>query len=243
MSNRRILKKKLARAQAEAEAESRTETARDAPSAPAAPASILSERRPLSLPSTRFHLEDLIKGRTFGLQSVFSQHGNDTIRQHAAKIDVEMHYQERSNWCWAAVSSFCARALNRPRGQVPLCLIVNRVLQRFDCCTNTGEEVNKQAELSSGLRAVECSFNLAQGALSFDEILGHLKDEHPVIARFEFSKGGGHVFAIYGCTKGPEQLLHIRDSWYGESNGVPHESLKRRYRNLDGSWTHTYLVT
>ena len=133
MSNRRILKKKLARAEVEAgaEAHSRSAEVPSAPATPAPPASILSARRPLSLPSTRFRLEDLLKGHTFGLQTVFSQHGTDTVRQQAAKLDVEMPHQKRSNWCWVAASAFCASALGREQRSWPLCKIANEALDRI----------------------------------------------------------------------------------------------------------------
>lgn len=247
MSNRRILKKKLARAEVEAgaEAHSRSAEVPSAPATPAPPASILSARRPLSLPSTRFRLEDLLKGHTFGLQTVFSQHGTDTVRQQAAKLDVEMPHQKRSNWCWVAASAFCASALGREQRSWPLCKIANEALDRIDCCSD--ESVNQPAPLSLGLKAVECAAGQQEGPFKseqFDLIEKHLKKEQPVIVRFQYDRSKkGHVFAIYSCTRGPELLVHVRDSWYGETNGIPYESLKHSYLSSSGLWTDTYLVT
>lgn len=239
MSNRRILKKKLARAKAD----SRTMTDLVVPAVPTAPPSILSERRSLCLPRTRFRLENVLNGRRFGVRSVLSRYGTDADEQHIAKLNVEMPCQERTNWCWAAASSFCAYALHRQRRHWSLCMIANVALQRTDCCTDTSDNVNLKAQLSIGLRAVECNAGRHVGAERFEQIEQHIKDEQPVIVRFGYSGGGGHVFAIYGCTWGAEQLVHVHDSLYGETNGIPYESLKHSYLNDAGTWTDTYLVT
>ena len=189
---------------------------------------------PRSVPEAK-----ILDGEAYG-GSLSSCDGSNPLRFYG-------EYQQRSNWCWAAVACMVADYYDSSgssgSGGNCQCGVVNAALGRSDCCGGdtfwSSSPCNTTGYLDVSLSIVG-HFAGMTGPLGIGTVQSEIGRCRPIGMRID--DGVGHFMAIYGY--GTDGSLYIADPWPGGASRV-------EYRNTGagsplpeygGSWTHSYLT-
>jgi hypothetical protein len=158
--------------------------------------------------------------------------------------DFEMERQQRSNWCWAAVSVSIARFFEED-SERKQCGIAG-ALRGLPCCQEFSRPCNRPDSLRRALVEVGRLDSMLEHPVKFDAIQKQIDEQLPVCVRFEWQGGPfrsfGHFAAIRGydvSAKGP--VVIVDDPFYGRSRRL-YKTILNAYQLSRGKWTHTYLV-
>ncbi len=145
-------------------------------------------------------------------------------------LGLTMEQQERTNWCWAAVSV----SVRRFRGQTVLtqCQQANLQLGRNSCCADP-DSCNLVGRLD---RAVLFE---SGGTMPFDDVRREIDNDRVVAVEVEWAGGGSHFVCIDGYNAaGAAPLLSVKDPLNGSSM-VPYDVLVSSYLG-EGSWKTSF---
>lgn len=181
-------------------------------------------------------------------------------------LTLSVPQQEQLNWCWAATTVGIAHYYD-PGSALTQCDVVQRKLDRTDCCvpenTSTPPECNVQSGLTLPLDEEGLHEVTYANRLSFDEIIAELEECRPVAVRVVWERGfgGGHFAVIAGYVRDESTTVSgdaaavadvfVEDSYFGNSLHT-YESFRRFYQTelqnedssqiQEGRWTHSYLM-
>ncbi|MET4455462.1 papain-like cysteine protease family protein [Bradyrhizobium sp. RT3b] len=147
-------------------------------------------------------------------------------------LDFHLEYQEKTNWCWAALALSVAKTYD-PSTPYSQCEIANGELDRVDCC-NQGKDdpCNVFGYLMSSLNRVDHfeKWNIRRPKKSKRlahqvrheiraEIRSEIDNGRPICARIVWKGGGAHFISIYGYAADTEfDAVAIADPWWGLSD-------------------------
>ncbi|MBK5290397.1 MAG: C39 family peptidase [Acidobacteriia bacterium] len=157
-------------------------------------------------------------------------------------LDFELQQQERSNWCWAAVTVSVLRFFS-PESQTRQCGIAHDELD-LRCCEDAERKCNQVRSLQPPLASIgRLRGEKRAEPLSFDEIRQEIDNGVPVCARIAWRSGGGHFVVISGYDILPKmgEVVIVDDPQAGRSR-LTYEGFLSRYKRI-GEWTHTYHLT
>ncbi|MBO2458296.1 papain-like cysteine protease family protein [Actinomadura violacea] len=113
----------------------------------------------------------------------------------ALRLDISMQAQEMSNWCWAASGDTVAAFMGKDYSQNQFCNLA------FDRSVNSSCP-NSQATLANdqtAFRKIGISpGNYVDGHLYYWAVTREIDARRPVIARIQWTSGGGHMEVLYG---------------------------------------------
>jgi hypothetical protein len=170
-------------------------------------------------------------------------------------VDFEIQYQQKTNWCWAALAVSVAKFYDTSFKHSQ-CDIANGELGRSDCCeTSKDDPCNVYGHLMSSLHRVEHfeewhvrrpskSKNLQEQIRRYvqTEIKQEIDDGRPLCGRIIWAGGGAHFLAIYGYATDSELSgVAIADPWWGLSD-LDWEDFPIRYRT-GAVYTDTYYTS
>ncbi|EFF88224.1 conserved hypothetical protein [Streptomyces sp. e14] len=149
-------------------------------------------------------------------------------------LNISMQQQENTNWCWSASGNtiaswfgykytqtqFCNAAFNRPQGS--------------SCPNNQATLEDDQTAfrwmgLSSG--------TVTSSAISYSSVQRQIDAQQPMMARIQWSSGGGHAEVLYGYDAS-KSWVYWGDPWPDDTryNWATYDYYRS---NSDFSWTHT----
>lgn len=170
-------------------------------------------------------------------------------------VALKVPRQERSEWCWAAVSVGVDRFF-RPDSTHCQCEIASSTLS-LQCCDGTQPAASNKCNTPHALNPVLGRYGLLAAApivkpLSFDQVCTEIDAGRPVCAliRWLDNQGQvtprGHFIALngYRVTPAQKQFVSITDPMYGSSevDFGQFSSDKGGYRDGRGVWFASFLV-
>lgn len=125
------------------------------------------------------------------------------------RLDIDMQAQQNTNWCWAAAGNTVAAYYGHSYSQNQFCnLAFNRALNS-GCPNNQATLANDQ----NAFRTIGISpGNYLNGYLSYSTIIRNIDAHHPVMARIQWTSGGGHMQTIYGYDQS-RSWVYWGDPW------------------------------
>jgi hypothetical protein len=159
-------------------------------------------------------------------------------------LGFQVERQEKSNWCWAAVS-LSIHKFFKPASARRQCGVAGALL-KLPCCGNFTRKCNEPESLTSALRHFARLNRVVQRVPEFGEIQTEINAGRPVCARFEWTtgafKGFGHFAVVCGFDAAlGGSVVIVEDPFYGRSRR-PYEQIVRSYQFNRGQWTHTYFI-
>jgi len=163
--------------------------------------------------------------------------------------------QEKSEWCWAAVS-MGVDLFFRPDSTHNQCEIASSALN-LQCCNGAQPASVDDCNKPHALHPVLGRYHLLAAdpivkPLEFDRVRGEIDAARPVCVLIKWLNNqgqvtdGGHFIAIngYRVTPAQKQFVSITDPMYGSSEIVFEEfiSSKGGYRDGRGVWFASFLV-
>ncbi|SFK48433.1 C39 family peptidase [Lysobacter sp. cf310] len=145
----------------------------------------------------------------------------------AGVLNVPLHMQEHSNWCWAASATMILQYHGRPLAQ---CTFVNKAFNINYACGNSTFYWNSPANQGNWNYYVDDHMNYYWGGMRFYQQNGYLSQadlqyrinaNKPFIMSWRWSNGGGHDVVVKGYSG---SYVYFNDPW-------------------DGSYTRTYAST
>lgn len=171
-------------------------------------------------------------------------------------LPAENTQQEHSQWCWAASSSCVLKVI---QGKTTAqCDIVNYEYDRTDACGNTTFDWNSPANqpipnLYGDTPSVEHIFAKYYGtttgqnsACTYAVINSEIDAGRPVIMRWGWNSGGGHLLVVYGYdSSNNTQQVNYMDPWPGEGTFLVTYAWVKSGNKNGGSthtWTHSLVL-
>jgi len=159
-------------------------------------------------------------------------------------LPIQVEKQERSRWCWAAIS--CS-ILNYYRKEIiEQAVFVNSLVRKHPVAKdqysekdNTNQNVNFKLEIA--LKKVNCFSHWTIGKPSFERIQFEINQGKPFCVRLEWFKGGAHYVLIKGYNLKNKTIL-IEDSLHDFSIHQ-FDTFPQNYCNGGAVWTETYWTT
>lgn len=158
-----------------------------------------------------------------------------------------MQNQLQSNWCWAAcacsISAFFSQTAPTPPWTQ--CNLVNKVLNRVDCCTNgSSKDCNKNCYAEQGLTQTKNFRSSLPGAASKQDIQNELTNGNPIMCEMHYIISGilyVHFVVIDGYNP-YTSFLSIKDPdpSVGPSQ-VLYDIFTSAYKGI-ATWSYTYYV-
>lgn len=154
-----------------------------------------------------------------------------------ADLQIDLIYQEQTQWCWAA----CMEMVFRKNGDLTTtrCKIANAAFDLQGCCSSPSSSLcNKPCPITNigtewqrwGYNSMFNAVAIAFNALKFD-----LDSGRPVEVGIKWGGGGGHAILITGWNEqNSVGYLTVNDPTYGKSQ-IEYQTLVSRY-NGTGSW-------
>ncbi|WP_327085308.1 C39 family peptidase [Nonomuraea sp. NBC_01738] len=106
--------------------------------------------------------------------------------------------QELSNWCWAATGNSVAAFYGHTYSQNQFCNLAFNRSMNSSCPNNQATLANDQTAFSKiGINPG----SYVNGYLSYNAIIREIDAERPIMARIQWTSGGGHMEVIYGYDK------------------------------------------
>lgn len=143
------------------------------------------------------------------LVSVFFLNLNSGHAQAAEKVlNVSAYNQEKSNWCWAAAGQAIIQYKKQYYTQ---CTLYKKGKNYSACTTNEQGSIYTQFD-----NMFEYANFTAMGGVIFQPagwsyITAQINLYRPLLARIEWSSGGGHFAVVKGYTDGTTDYVHWTD--------------------------------
>jgi hypothetical protein len=158
--------------------------------------------------------------------------------------------QERTNWCWAAVTVGIAQfgLPNTVQTQCELATSTMRYLkvinQTSSCgCINDG--CDRAVTLSVPLNITGIYRTMHSKAAKFEDIVNEISGRRPVACHIDWRipRHPGHFVAVGGARKHPEEgrRIYVFDP-DGTTDEPTYEDFINRYTEAGGKWDYTYLI-
>jgi len=144
-------------------------------------------------------------------------------------LDFALDVQRSAHVCWAAVAGAVA-AFYDPE---------TRWTQRAIIAQAFHADSNRFFYADRALKIVGNYAATVDGPLAFAELAGQIAQHRVVVARVQWSFGGGHLVALMGVSERREVL--VADPMHGPSV-CAHEALTSGEYLGWGKWTHSYLT-
>lgn len=168
-------------------------------------------------------------------------------------LDMEVHRQERSEWCWAAVSRSVELFFD-PSSELEQCQVVGRELHQA-CCGKLDKDQAKTCNIPETLDGPLSKLGWLEqgpnaGPMSFEAIQREIDQGRPVGVliswRADGKFTGGHFIVIAGylVTEAGVPYVSLRDPFFPASQ-MNYKSFcdkKGGYHDGEGIWSHHYVV-
>ncbi|ACU76290.1 conserved hypothetical protein [Catenulispora acidiphila DSM 44928] len=152
----------------------------------------------------------------------------------ANQLSITMQSQQYSNWCWAATGNTVASFYGYRYSQNQFCDMA------FGNSTNASCS-NSQASLANDQNAFErigiSPGNYVTGYLYYSSIIREIDAGRPVMARIQWSSGGGHMEVLYGYDQS-QSWVYWGDPWPSDDR-YNWGSYTYYVSNDSFSWTHS----
>lgn len=153
-----------------------------------------------------------------------------------------IQHQQQTEWCWAATTCSIS-AFFDPNTQWTQCKLVNAEFGRNDCCGNgSSNDCNQPWYPDKALNRTGNLQSCLAGAVSIDDIVKEIDNNHPINVVISWRGGGGHNVAIENYNY-VLNMVTLADPWPpgGSISILPLDTFKTAY-NGSGTWTSTYYV-
>ena len=157
-------------------------------------------------------------------------------------LDVPVVYQERSQWCWAAVSQSVLGYYGKEFEQCDIAEYTRSVATwhsfgSVHCCTGGCDHWNYIQGLAGSIEDILLQLGNLQthwyyGSLSRQEIAFEMEGGRPFIIRWGWTGGGGHFLVVHGLSGNG---VYYMDPLYGSMVGS--------FTHMLGSAHHTWTST
>jgi hypothetical protein len=157
--------------------------------------------------------------------------------------------QQRSNWCWAAVTASLAAFF----GTIPRrsqCEIAQAALMptlpQVNCCgADAGGACNIPWHLDGPLGAIGLLRERLDEVLPYDAVRDEIARELPPACRVAWQGGGAHFMVIAGWSvdqAGGTRYVQLHDPGNGAETDVVYDDLVVGYIQPGDRWTHSYVM-
>ncbi|MFF4771993.1 papain-like cysteine protease family protein [Microtetraspora fusca] len=150
------------------------------------------------------------------------------------RLDFTQQAQQYSNWCWAATGNSVAAWYGYDLSQNQFCnLAFNRAADSA-CPNNQATLANDQ----NAFRKIGISpGNYVSGYLTYAAIVREIDADRPIMARIQWTSGGGHMEVLYGYDKS-QSLVYWSNPW---PSSTRYNWTTYDYYVSNGSffWTHS----
>jgi hypothetical protein len=181
-----------------------------------------------------------------GIFTLLSLMGTISLLYSDVTLAVPEIFQEYSNWCWDASSQATLFYYNQYPSQ---CEIANYAWNTSRCCGGSDDfydrvkGCNKANWLYGNDGSVQgilanwgISSTAVDDARTWSECVQDLDNGSPVVMRFGWSSGGGHMLVLFGYISTGSYLEYM-DPWPGE--GYTTSLYTYVASSPDHDWTHT----
>lgn len=152
----------------------------------------------------------------------------------AKQLDITMQAQQYSNWCWAASGNTVATFYGYHYSQNQFCNMAFGNALNASCS-------NSQASLADDQTAFEqigiSPGNYVYDYLYYSSIIREVDAGRPVMARIQWSSGGGHMEVLYGYDQS-QNWVYWGDPWPSDYR-YNWGSYDYYVSNGSFSWTHS----
>ncbi|MEY9858863.1 hypothetical protein ABH935_004486 [Catenulispora sp. GAS73] len=152
----------------------------------------------------------------------------------ANQLNLTMQSQQYSNWCWAASGNTVAAFYGYNYSQNQFCDMAFGNSLNAPCS-------NSQASLADDQNAFQqigiSPGNYVTGYLYYSSIIREIDAGRPVMARIQWSSGGGHMEVLYGYDQS-RGWVYWGDPWPSD-NRYNWGSYNYYVSNGSFSWTHS----
>lgn len=155
---------------------------------------------------------------------------------HADILQLKQHYQERTQWCWAAVSESLLEAYGTPYGQSEIAEYGTDGENNWNWLSGTTSNPTRRGMdlILEHFGALETHF--VTDHLSSEDVAAAFAEKKPFVIRWEWSSGSGHFVVAHGIEN---DSIYLMDPW----NGPTINTYKWVDKGGDHVWTHTLLMT
>jgi Papain-like cysteine protease AvrRpt2 len=165
-----------------------------------------------------------------------------------ANLNFDIQKQEKTQWCWAAVtSSICGfyQDTNAPTQ----CALANQFLGAGeDCCqTDASDLCDVSFPVDIALNSLGHMVQPTLGVVSFEDLNSEItENQRPVVARITFSDfPASHFVVVIGCgiNANGAQMLKIADPSVAVGNfaSIEYSAFKNNYKP-SATWDRTYFT-
>ena len=152
----------------------------------------------------------------------------------ANQLNLTMQSQQYSNWCWAASGNTVAAFYGYNYTQNQFCDMAFGNSLNASCS-------NSQASLADDQNAFQqigiSPGNYVTGYLYYSSIIREIDAGRPVMARIQWSSGGGHMEVLYGYDQS-QNWVYWGDPWPSDDR-YNWGSYNYYVSNGSFSWTHS----
>lgn len=160
--------------------------------------------------------------------------GNAAANATTDQLNITMQSQQYSNWCWAASGNTVAAFYGYSYSQNQFCNMAFGNSLNASCA-------NSQASLADDQTAFDrigiSPGNYVTGYLYYSAIIREIDAGRPVMARIQWSSGGGHMEVLYGYDQS-QNWVYWGDPWPSD-NRYNWGSYIYYVSNGSFSWTHS----
>ncbi|MYR42351.1 papain-like cysteine protease family protein [Streptomyces sp. SID5910] len=149
-------------------------------------------------------------------------------------LNISMQEQENTNWCWSASGNTIASWFGYKYTQTQFCNAAFGRAQGGSC-------PNDQATLEDDQTAFRwmglSPGTVTSGVISYNAVQQQIDAKRPMMARIQWSSGGGHAEVLYGYDTS-KSWVYWGDPWPDDYryNWATYDYYRS---NSDFSWTHT----
>jgi hypothetical protein len=157
-------------------------------------------------------------------------------------LDVPVVFQERSKWCWAAVSQCVLGYYGKEYEQCDIAEYTRSVATwhsfgSVHCCTGGCDHINYMNGMAGSIEDILLQLGNLQthwfyGGLSRQNIAFEMEGGRPFIIRWGWTGGGGHFLVVHGLSG---NSVYYLDPLYGSMVGS--------FMHMHGSAHHTWTST
>jgi hypothetical protein len=164
------------------------------------------------------------------LASATSAHAATTANQ----LNITMQAQENSNWCWDATGNTVAAFYGYSYSQNQFCNLafdrsMNSSCPNSQAALDNDQEAFRQIGISTG--------NYVYNYLYYSSIIREVDAGRPVMARIQWSSGGGHMEVLYGYDQS-QSWVYWGNPW-PSSYRYNWAAYDYYVSNSSFSWTHS----
>jgi hypothetical protein len=160
----------------------------------------------------------------------------------SSALPLVMQIQEKSQWCWAAVSSSIKDFYGT--GAMTQCAIAGAELGLACCPTNSAAPgCNTPWYLDRALRRVGHLDRMTFASESFTTVQLEVNGGRPLCARIAWAGSGAHFMGLGGWSidQSGTQYVDVHDPFYGFTTAT-NASFVSSYRTPGDTWTHSYFT-